>query len=584
MGDACPFRHETSNVHDGSIPVQSQSQTQPVVTTQSVSAAPKPSATKAPRKVVHVDSSRVVARPVAQAEKLDPRTFQLGQLKRRFSPKEETATNGDLLLSFAMPPSDPDFPFDIEALKCTLRIPPEFPTKAPSLRVKNTKMERGYQINVEHGFDAIWSQAKAPTLLNALKALDKQLEVLLTAKKADIVTLVANRGTPTNGAQTTTVESTPAVAVPARQSIPPPPPPSISSQRKAQAKAKREQEIQMLEHRMGRDPQFSKAAGDTLFTIPIEPRKRNELPPALQAVKAIRLLVPSVYDLEPCSIELLGVQEGEAAMRLETAFARWAESSSTATLMAQINYLASNMHIMAKEVEVKLEEKPSAAIVQRSETPKSIPQFTATSDDQSHPGVQDTDKEHVKIIARPPEWDLEDDDDSDSFDDSGSEELSASGSAQSKDNSDAEADDHPKEETQPAAKSGSPEKGILMSFPGLSLHGIELLELILVNLTVKCLRCKETLDVPRIRAHDDPDDLTKLVSTSCKKCAYAFTIGFRKDLLHAASTRAGYLDLEGCTPVDLLPSTFVPTCSDCSTPFPETPGVVSVRGQSTVSR
>ena len=70
--------------------------------------------------------------------------------------------------------------------------------------------------------------------------------------------------------------------------------------------------------------------------------------------------------------------------------------------------------------------------------------------------------------------------------------------------------------------------------------------------------------------------------------------------MHANSIRAGYVDLDGCTVVDLLPrsveqdvaltlgvkadlsSNFVPTCSECSTPYPA-PGLVSVRGESSMA-
>ncbi len=70
--------------------------------------------------------------------------------------------------------------------------------------------------------------------------------------------------------------------------------------------------------------------------------------------------------------------------------------------------------------------------------------------------------------------------------------------------------------------------------------------------------------------------------------------------MHANSIRAGYLDLDGCTVVDLLPrqisdpplkekneidasfSNFIPTCSDCLTPYPS-PGVISVRGESSMA-
>jgi hypothetical protein len=71
------------------------------------------------------------------------------------------------------------------------------------------------------------------------------------------------------------------------------------------------------------------------------------------------------------------------------------------------------------------------------------------------------------------------------------------------------------------------------------------------------------------------------------------------DMMHANCVRAGYLDLDGCIVVDMLPrfvlltlihtsclygtfSYFTPTCTECSTPHPA-PGVVSVRGESTMA-
>lgn len=57
------------------------------------------------------------------------------------------------------------------------------------------------------------------------------------------------------------------------------------------------------------------------------------------------------------------------------------------------------------------------------------------------------------------------------------------------------------------------------------------------------------------------------------------SFGFRRQLIHPNSNRAGYLDLDGCTIADLLPSSFIPTCAECSSSFPA-PGVVAVRGES----
>ena len=71
--------------------------------------------------------------------------------------------------------------------------------------------------------------------------------------------------------------------------------------------------------------------------------------------------------------------------------------------------------------------------------------------------------------------------------------------------------------------------------------------------------------------------------------------------MHANSVRAGYVDLNGCLIVDLLPrsvdviivskhstrpltrhSNFIPTCSGCSNPYPA-PGLVSIRGDSSMA-
>lgn len=559
-----------------------------------------------------IPSLPAVARPVADAERLDPRTFQVNQIKRRFSPREETASNGDSLYHIAMKPSDPDFAFDIESLKFTLRVPSNFPgNEKPSLCVTNKEMERGYQFNVEQGFDAIWTQSSVPTLLNSMKALDKQLEAFLTAPKADTIKILANTKTKPKAASTATTEpstslypspgpglKTPATAVgpiqpavkPIQPIIPPKPPP-VSPQRREQARKRRETEIQILEHRLGRNPQFSKAVGDTVFNVPIEPRKRNELPTSLQAIKAARIFVPLDYDLSPCTIELLGVF-GDDTSAVEKAFEQRARSNPDATLLAQINYLASNMHLMAKPM---VKETSSTA---NEQTTAPVPPAAAMPPEKSSDivktdtgigkseNVRETEKDHVKIITRPPEWDME-------------QAIEGEGEGSETDESyytDEEYDgtsdeDGEKTTDTPTTTSSTPqEKGIMVSFPGLELYGIELLELILVAITVKCDRCKDTLDVQRLRPHEetaanahDPSTKDNTLRTTCKKCAYPFTLAYRKDILHSHSTRAGYLDLDGCTIVDLLPSIFAPTCSNCSTPFSASQGITATRAQSALA-
>jgi len=117
------------------------------------------------------------------------------------------------------------------------------------------------------------------------------------------------------------------------------------------------------------------------------------------------------------------------------------------------------------------------------------------------------------------------------------------------------------------------EKGTAISFPFMELYGIELLEVTSLNITVKCERCKDITEIKGLK-----DGISK--TTSCKKCAVTMTICFRKDLIHANAVRAGFLDLEGCFVADILPSAFLPTCSECSATYPQ-PGIISVAGENT---
>jgi hypothetical protein len=195
------------------------------------------------------------------------------------------------------------------------------------------------------------------------------------------------------------------------------------------------------------------------------------------------------------------------------------------------------------------------------------------------------DRSHLITIPRPPEWSVEDGDHYDSED---------SYSYDSGDESDEE--EYAKEDAMADLQPSGPERGIMLSLPFLELHGIELLELVSLSLTIKCDRCKTTTDVQNIK--NSSGDSSAIRSESCRKCANAMDIGnlldhqrvcirlpyyqgYRKDLLHANSIRAGYIDLDGCTVVDLLPSNFIPTCSECSTNY-ALPGIVSVRGESSV--
>lgn len=447
-----------------------------------------------------VDSSRVVQRPTPRAQIENPRDFQLSQIRRRYAPEQK----GDTVLVFDLKPSDPDFPYDMDGLDCALTVPLSYPDERPSLRVRNQDMDRGYQINVERGFQRIVDQNPKSTLLQMLNLLDKQLESLLGAPKAETVKLVANLGKTVAqaGNQSAQTDMITSKAV----NLPEPKRSTYSATQKADAAKVRDLETRQLEARLGRLPLFSKSSDGLTYTVPIEVRKKDTLPPSLQAVKNIKLHVPQSYNLEPCSIELVGV-EGDEALNVEAAFASRALESSHMSLMNHVNNLSANMPSMARSTVVKT-STPDIRVEEAADTPA---KETATN--------QPFEKSHIVTIPRPPEWAIiEEDEAEDSYDsysyDTGDE------------TEDEDAPDNaPKGEGGTSqASSSTPERGIMMSFPFLELYSVELLELVSLSITIKCDRCKETMDVSNLK-NNEKGDYTGVRSVSCKKCANTLGIG-----------------------------------------------------------
>lgn len=159
------------------------------------------------------------------------------------------------MLIFQMRSFDPDFPFDIEALDCVLRVPFDYSKSGkPSFTVKNPNMERGYQINVEGGFGAVVANARASTLLNHMDVLNKQLEAPLVAQKAAAIKIISNLRRPEKPPSgilpkhelphlsPTVAESQPSAS---NQPL------TYSAEQKAQAQSRREAETRQLEFRLG---------------------------------------------------------------------------------------------------------------------------------------------------------------------------------------------------------------------------------------------------------------------------------------------------------------------------------------------
>ena len=501
-------------------------------------------------------SSLVAAKPVSAQQSSNPREFQLQQLRRRFSPTESSTADGTTL-TFTLAPSDPDFPFDLAALRCVLRVPAGYPAPdaPPSLRVTNAEMSRGVQANVERGFAELapinpddWS------LLKMMQTLDRQLETLLAGRPAATFKLVSNAGASSAPRPTPKIPD----ATPVATAAPPDPPaaarpiePFYSPEQRATAAERRAAEIRQLEARLGRFPRFAKAADGLAYTVPVTPARREELPVPLQAVATVELFVPTLYPLLPCRARLHGVSR-EAARATESAFERRAGEFAQLSLMGHVNYLTTNMHELAQR-EPEEETRDGHAEFEGAE-------MGDLNESSPFEGEETGDRSHIHVIPRPPEWDVG------LAEEAGSDiDTDSAGGDTPNDSDDAEEQPTPASQ---AIGSSTTERGISISFPSIELYGVELLELASLSLTIKCERCKATTDVEKLK-HSSSGPRRE----SCPKCASVLgigtslvtepkpgaswltreLIGFRREFIHANSTRAGYLDLEGCTVVDLLP-------------------------------
>ncbi|KAL3709477.1 hypothetical protein TMatcc_003267 [Talaromyces marneffei ATCC 18224] len=570
-GDTCPYPHiaPDEGVPEPSAPAPTQAHTKQHSRTREL---------------------RAVSKPIPKTQQDSPRDFQIGQLRRRFHPKEEEDGAGNTTLTFGMVPTDPDFPFDMPKLDCSLNIPHDWPaeTGRPTLRVTNPDMHRGFQINVERGFDGLIDSAvkdrRPLTLLGLMNSLDRNLERFLSAEKAPTIKIVPTR----KGVKTPELAPTKQEQVqrqvpeqkPIRhERVVPVPKPVYTAEQRAEAEKTRRSETRQLEARLNRIPLYKKLGDGQSYIIPITPTKLERLPVHLRGVKSVKLCVPLLYPLEKSSIELQAVDAIEARI-VELGFKEWVLKGPHATLMVQVNYLAHNMHLLISTptTEPKRIEPQAPAVAEDLDAGRAVV-------DEDQDSLSDSDRPHIKFISRPPEWSMPagpDGEDSDSpFEDS-SDSYEHDSAEESQDGG-APIGDAPIGDTAGSSSAvNAPAHGTAVNLPGLELYGIELLETKMISVTVKCDRCKEHTDIKNIKPTDDPSQPSPVKVESCRKCANTFNIAFRQQLMHSNSQRAGYLDLEGCTAFDLLPSYFQPTCSECSTPFPA-PGLLAVRGDAAMA-
>ena len=110
------------------------------------------------------------------------RTKEIDQLKKRFDATVISFASGETKLSFEMKPTDPDFPYELEALKITLTVPPSYPTSRKiAVFIANQDIPSDL---VEHLKNEMERAARFSTmsLLDVIKWTDRELEKILLKK------------------------------------------------------------------------------------------------------------------------------------------------------------------------------------------------------------------------------------------------------------------------------------------------------------------------------------------------------------------------------------------------------------------
>ncbi|RVD86446.1 uncharacterized protein DFL_004721 [Arthrobotrys flagrans] len=579
-GDACPFSHDPElrkGTGDDRSPAQAsgsgrmdpagdRQHQNPSTVRHIARGAPGADALATRRHYPVVDPSKVVRRP-APAGESNPevrRKNEIGQLKRRWGDSFQEVDQEQGVYRLELKQSE-DFPYDLDTLRIELSVPLEYPkadAEGPSIKVLNEDVPKGHQFNIERGFSNLArSASKTTRLLDLINNFDKRLEEFLSSEKAATFKIVPNIGTVSqevakvdaDGHPSQIPEPTPQVSQAPPK--PEPPKPIYTEAQKEAATARRALETRQLEARLRQSPVFWKNSIGTIYKVPLEPRMKNMLPAGLLLVNSVDLRVPELYPLESCRI-VFGQNFPESiATSIENGFLKRAQEKPEVSLMAQLNYLAQNMHNMIETIPEKPSQRPN---VEAKPTPKDIPEAGPSTETPTSPAILEKPRIIVIEKTRPPEWELEDSE-------SDSEEVS--GSDEEKEERDEPAE--PSQDLQHDSEVAAPvfvssiERGTSISFPNIKLKNIELLELKTINLTMKCTRCKAVADINNIKAKENKHSRPKLLG--CEKCASVIGIDFRREFIHENHTRAGFLDLSGCTVVDLLPSEFVPTCAGCST-------------------
>ncbi|KAF8938636.1 hypothetical protein BGZ58_000449 [Dissophora ornata] len=348
--------------------------------------------------------------------------------------------------------------------------------------------------------------------------------------------------------------------------------------------------------------------------------KGPKMPVSWEGPLWINLLVPKEFPLEPCEIRLK--QDGQnpeielwRARNVEQGFRNIVAASPQLSLFQLLNQLNRDlkefMNLPAQTAATAAPPKPMPAkappVVKPAAQAQSTQSSLTGSERQnardrglsSHDQHPERNRKLIYVDApapQPPRRNFElyedhgvvtseDDDDDEEEEEEEEEDSDDSGSdidadsAEEDDQSENEDQEQGASEAGPLVDTAAPKRGIEIRMPDLKLDHISLLYCRSLNLLVRCNRCKGLFEIADLKPDDSSNQLQAGQSGSsssttsspndkrkwrtCENCQSLMGAHFRTEYIHMQSRTLGFLDLAGCTAFDILPSAFVPTCSEC---------------------
>ncbi|KAG5361511.1 hypothetical protein CJU90_2896 [Yarrowia sp. C11] len=503
------------------------------------------------QRVTQADPSRRVARPKPNKE--NQRANEINQIKRRWKsvteqiPEDAARDAGATTLAFDMAPSDPDFPFEISFLNVKMTVPKNYPSDMPSIEVQNKDIPKGFALNVDAGFYSIAREHLGRmSLLRIMYQLDNRLEEFLKMDKAKTIKIVKYAKKASPEPKPKAFNPSASAFVPSAVKSAPAPvaqifvPPRVAAEQKKQ--------VELLRARIKDLPLHKETASGYYYSLNrLEIYQSFSTPEIFQnkPVLKARLFVPKRFpETRDVRIELLEVPQ-KIGRVVEQNFARFAKYTTEKwTLTALVNYFVTKFTKLCDDIDdVKETQREKEGVRGKGKEVDTEGEVSTVTE-----GVEKVSLNEVSTEDK---------------------DTEATGTETAEEDTELEADESDHKVTSYTDDVPTLEpRGTEIKLSGIELVNIGVLECSTLNLTVNCTRCKTANDIQGIVAGPYGRD-GKAVGVACSQCNQTLVVAFRKNLIHSFNHCAGYLDLEGCVPFDMMPSLFIPTCMNCSESFPQ---------------